>query len=148
MIGRVIGCGKLSRVGLAVALVACSAPPPDRAGRDLDPRPALPPVARSLPAGTVLRLLPVRATTIAAQRIDHGFVDALLREALRLSPRFDIAADLEDCEAPQQLAVTLDPAAGQIAVALVTRDEPVAIFYSIIDRYQTWFVRALNQTSP
>ncbi len=79
-------------------------------------------VLRELPPGTVLRLVPTRVEgegATAATTIDGSAVDALLREALRQSARFDVAADLEDGPATAALLPIVDQPSQQLALALL-----------------------------
>ncbi len=100
-------------------LIGCGSAP-TRGGRTADgtavPSPT---VLRELPAGTVVRLGPTTIAT-SGDPVSATFVDALLREALRLSTRFDVAADLEDMpDARFTLQVRIDAAASLMTLALV-----------------------------
>ena len=129
----------------AFALGACASPPHTARPSPFDgatargarvAEAALPPlrVLRELESGTVLRLLPMRregTRTRETDAIDGEVVDALLREALRQSARFDLAADVEDGPAPFALLPILDAATGQLALALLdesgaTAPQPLA----------------------
>jgi hypothetical protein len=119
----VIGRGPAALI-LAVSLASCAGGAEGAEGPR--PGPGLPPplaapLVRSLPAGTVLRLLPCREVVPVGRGragVDTGFVDALLREALRLSARFDLAADQEDGPSRYALAPRIDAAAGQLSISL------------------------------
>lgn len=108
-------------------LSACAGAPRASSGPPADERVVLadreaPPVLFDLPPGEVLRLLPMRregARTRATDAIDGAVVDALLREALRQSARFDVAADLEDGPARHAVLPVLDAGSGQLALALL-----------------------------
>lgn len=88
---------------LALLLAACSSPPPAAPPNTVaGPAPDVP-VARQLPAGTVLRLLPVSG--LADDRAAARAVDGWWHEALRQSDRFDVAAGIDDVGAVTDLLV-------------------------------------------
>jgi tetratricopeptide (TPR) repeat protein len=91
---------------------------------------------RELPPGAVLRLLPSR---IVAQHEDPApdaapakpsdapgghVLDALWRETLRQSARFDVAAGVEDGPSQHELEVSHDAIASVLTVTLKSRGEP------------------------
>ncbi|HZT55434.1 MAG TPA: hypothetical protein VFA35_04345 [Burkholderiaceae bacterium] len=76
------------RTGLLLLLAGCASGAPPRA--DLERLRAAVPVARELPPGAVVRLLPVSGALPA--NAPAAAVDGLWREALRQSARLDIAA--------------------------------------------------------
>ncbi len=93
-------------------LSACAAPTnPSPA-----PAPGKTPLRKALPAGTVVRLLPIVTTDDKDAAQNH--LDALLREALRQSARLDFAAAHEDCPAPWAVAVHFDPLADRMSTTL------------------------------
>ena len=71
---------------------------------------------RALAPGAVLRLLPTQVRG-AGPRFDGAAVDALLREALRQSAYFDVAADREDGPGDCELQPVIDAPSGQLALA-------------------------------
>ncbi len=98
--------------------------------------PAPAPQQIALAAGTLLRLAPVEATA----EVPAAFFDGLWREALRQSPRFDVASGVEDLEAAEHtIELFCDPRAPALSSTLrrpgqpplplagVRGDDPVAI---------------------
>lgn len=117
------------RISIALAaagtawLGGCASAPPEPAAARVAERPAGA-VVHALEPGSVLRLLPSAAVTEGG--FDQVFADALWREAMRQSVRFDIAAGLDDVsELPQQPVLGLSLRADLTARLLTCVLEPV-----------------------
>lgn len=112
-----------------LSLGACATPPPA-------PRVPLPaadqPVVVELPPGTLLQLLPPERVGPATEGLaaeasaadEAALLAGLWREAMRASPRFDVAAGLEDVPAPTRLQVHVDPASATATSTLVVDGRP------------------------
>jgi tetratricopeptide (TPR) repeat protein len=108
---------------MAFGALGCRAPnesaTPPRTGGDATERAVA--VVTSLPTGTRLELLPTRSVGepgASGTPSTTAAIDALLREALRRSTRFDIAADVEHVPSAWRLAPVLDHGSGQLAIGL------------------------------
>lgn len=101
---------------LAILLGGCATgTPAGPARRDLA-------VVRALPAGTTLRLLPV--AVVGADGTRSAAFDGLLREALRQTVRFDIAASIEDGPSPFVIGFHHDVAGATVTSTLLVEGEP------------------------
>jgi len=98
---------------LAAACTAPRAPRPPAADADGGEQA----VVVEVPAGTVLRLLPIELVG-AAGAGEAAYLDGLWREGMRVSPRFDVAAGLEDTAAAFEVAIHLDVAAATLTTTL------------------------------
>ncbi len=100
---------------LLLILAGCAANPGETP-TTAAPVPVAVEAIRTLPAGTRLRLRPCQIVT--AGRFETRVFDGLLRETLRQSPHFDIAAGFEDCPSEHELSIAVDPTAARATVSL------------------------------
>ncbi len=98
-------CGSLCG-SLGLFAGSCGSVGPEQRGDAATPPPAT--ALLTLPAGTVLRVLPVQVLG-AGERDDSIFLSGLWREAMRISNHFDVASGVEDVETQAQVAAQLDP---------------------------------------
>lgn len=104
----------MHRSGLLLLAAACGTPPtPDRT---IDP--AGLPVRHALPAGTVVRVLPVATEPVGALR-DLEPANQLWRTTLQQSAWFDFAGGIEDVASNAAVAVFYDAGARRWSTALL-----------------------------
>jgi hypothetical protein len=90
-------------------------------------------VVRALPPGTVLRASPL-VVVGHHDAEDAVFLNGLWREALRLSPCFDVAAGIEDGDAALEVTAQLDRESSTLTTTLLEAGSPPLALAA------TWFV--------
>lgn len=131
----------------ALLLSAACAGPGGGTATTVDRTPGAFPVATEgsrtfLPAGTILRLLPISLDDADAER---PALDGMWREAMRQSSHLDVAAGHEDCESPHAVALHLDASSGVLTASLRTTDGPRPL--AVIDNALPAWPAALDRAA-